>query len=426
MELSTARPDRLERGPALQRGVLVLLLAWVLPLCSCDSSTGPKLLEIELRTDFEGASLGNWSQYAPGKFNFTIRKDTNSDFARWYSFRVAGGQGEALSFQITNAGEVSAASAWPFNRPAVSSDGGATWSRIPNTSYDGGVFSFHHTPVSDAEWIALQPIYNFSRWTDLAAQIQNHPMVDSLVVITQTLQGRPVHLVKVTDPSVPDAEKGAVWVTARQHPAEVAGSFKAEGLLLWLLSDDPQASELRKRAVFYVVPFLNPDGVALGNYRVNSVGANLNREWANQNPATAPSIAATTAAIEAYVASGRRFDFFADLHAYSSLRKNFFFYSGRDRAPEEDVQEIEAIMDLFQSINGDFTRAGSSPSGDDTRLARGWVFETFGVQAVTFESAYQDVTYGPHAYEYMTVERFMALGEDLGRSLAEFFFGVGP
>ena len=395
-------------------------------LAGCDSSTGPKSAKVEIDTDFEGASLESWIPYSATGFRVRIRKDTNSDFARWYSFRVQGGQGEDLTFRITNAGESSAASAWPFNRPVVSSDGGVTWDRITNTSYDGGVFTFHHTPTSENEWIALNPVYNFSRWLNLVEEIGSNPMVDSLVVLTQTLEGRPVHLVKITDPAVHDSLKGAVWATARQHPAEVAGSWMAEGLLLWLLSDNPQAAELRRRAVFYMVPFLNPDGVALGNYRVNSVGANLNREWSNQNPATAPSVAATTEAIESFVASGRRFDFFVDFHAYSSLRKNFFFYSGRNRAPEEQVQEIEALMDLFQAINGDFTRSRSSASSDDTRLARGWVFESFGVQAVTFEASYQDVTYGPFANQYMTADRYLALGEGLGKSLAELLFGVNP
>ncbi|NNM05989.1 MAG: hypothetical protein HKO65_12945, partial [Gemmatimonadetes bacterium] len=297
---------------------------------------------------------------------------------------------------------------------------------ISTSTYEGGVFSFEHTPSSNDEWIALGPVYNFSRWTELAGQIDDHVMVDSLVVLTQTLQGRPFHLLKITDPSVPDTEKGAVWGTARQHPAEVAGSWMAEGLIVWLLGDDRQAAELRRRAVFYLMPFMNPDGVALGNYRVNSVGANLNREWSNQNPATAPTVAAAAQAVESFVASGRRFEFFVDLHAYSSLRKNFFFYSGRDRAPELEVQEIEALMDLFQTNNGDFTRSGSAPSGDDTRLARGWAFENFGVQAVTFEASYQDLTYGPHAYQYMTPDRYMALGEGLGKSLAELLFGVVP
>ncbi|MFC1660066.1 M14-type cytosolic carboxypeptidase [Gemmatimonadota bacterium] len=353
-----------------------------------------------------------------------IRKDTNSDFARWYSFRARGGGGVPLTFLIQNAGEVSVADAWPMNRPAVSHDGGQSWGRIPDTQYDGQIFAFRHTPVSDDEWIALVPVYNFSRWLSVADEIRDHPMVDTLVVLTNTLEGRPVHLVKVTDPAVPDAEKRAIWATARQHPAEVGGSWKAEGLLRWFLSERLQAAELRRLGILYMVPFMNPDGVWHGNYRVNTVGANLNREWANQNPATAPSVAATAAQVRDYVASGGNLAFFVDLHSYTILRKNFFFYSGPDRAPPEQVQEIQALMDRFQEINGDFTRDGSSPSADDTRLARGWAFETFGVQAVTFESAYQDVTYGPNAGQFMTLDRYMALGEGLGKAVAEVLFGI--
>ncbi len=404
-------------------GSLTVLLA----LWACDSTgtSPPETLDVELRADFEGASLQSWSQSSPGTFSLRVRKDTNSEFARWYSFKVSGGSGEDLSFRIINAGELSAADAFSFNRPAVSTDGGATWDRIPSASYDAGVFEFHFTPANDDVWIALGPVYNVSRWETLVDEIQDHSMVDSLEVIAQTLQGRPLHLIKITDPSVHDSLKGAVWGVARQHPAEVGGSWMVEGLIRWVLSEDPQAEALRRQAVFYLVPFMNPDGVALGNYRVNSVGANLNREWANQDPGTAPTVSAVASRIRDFVASGRRFEFFVDFHAYSSLRKNFFFYSGLDRAPPQAVLEIETLMSRFQEVNGDFTRAGSGPSSDDTRLARGWVFESFGTQAVTFECSYQDITYGPGAGTYMTPARYQALGEGLGRSLAEVLFGVG-
>ena len=405
---------------------VVLLLLISMALAGCDSSTGPEPMPLQILTDFEGASLGGWALLPGDTVDFTIREDTNSEFARWYSFRVRGDPGTTATFRILNAGDVSAAGAWPFNRPAVSSDGGASWSRIADTELEEGVFTFRHSLSTEEEWVALGPVYNFSRWLAKVDEIRGHPKVDSLVTLSHTIQGRPVHLVKITDPSIPDSQKGAVWCTGRQHPAEVAGSWMAEGLLDWLLSGDAQADELLRRSVFYMVPFLNPDGVALGNYRVNSVGANLNREWTNRNPATAPSVAATAQAIEDFVASGRRFEFFVDFHAYSSLRKNFFFFTGRDRAPEEDVQEIEALMDLFQGINGDFTRTGSSIGGGDPRLAQGWVFENFGVQSVTFEASYQDVTYGSLAGSYMSPERYLALGEGLGKSLAQLLFNVNP
>lgn len=394
---------------------------------ACDSSTAPgdTTSEIELSIDFEGASLGSWTQPSPGTFHLNIRSDTNSDFARWYSFRVLGAQGEPLLFRIMNAGSASAADAFSFNQPCVSSDGGGSWGRITDTSYDAGVFVFQHTPTSDDEWIALGPVYNFSRWENLVGSIQGHAMVDSVEVLTHTLGGRPIHMVKITDPSVPDSEKGGIWAIARQHPAEVGGSWMAEGLLDWLLGESAQAGELRRRATIYMVPFMNPDGVALGNYRVNSVGANLNREWVNRNHSTAPSVAAVADRIESFVQSGRPFEFFVDFHAYSSLRKNFFFYSGLNRTSEEEYQKTRDLMDRFLELNPDFTVDGSGWSSDGSTLARGWAFESFGVQAVTFECSYQDVTYGPRAGQYMTVERYQALGEGLGQALAEEFFGIG-
>ena len=47
-----------------------------------------------------------------------------------------------------------------------------------------------------------------------------------------------------------------------------------------------------------VVPMLNPDGVAIGNYRCNLGGFDLNRVWQQPDPLLHPTIHATKALLE--------------------------------------------------------------------------------------------------------------------------------
>lgn len=45
-----------------------------------------------------------------------------------------------------------------------------------------------------------------------------------------------------------------------------------------------------QKAVFYVVPNMNPDGSWRGHLRTNAVGANLNREWAKPSLDRSPEV----------------------------------------------------------------------------------------------------------------------------------------
>ena len=61
----------------------------------------------------------------------------------------------------------------------------------------------------------------------------------------------------------------------------------------FIASDDDEAASLRRAAAFVVVPMLNPDGCALGNYRTDSLGQDLNRAWTAPTRATEPTLEAT-------------------------------------------------------------------------------------------------------------------------------------
>jgi hypothetical protein len=87
--------------------------------------------------------------------------------------------------------------------------------------------------------------------------------------------------------------KPIVFVSARVHPGETPSQFCLEGLLEQVCDlEDPRGERLRELFVFKVVPVLNPDGVALGHYRCDSLGANLNRFYNCASPAAQPTVAA--------------------------------------------------------------------------------------------------------------------------------------
>jgi hypothetical protein len=379
--------------------------------------------QVTLTTDFEGSNLATWTESSAGEFDLTIRQDTASSQFRWYSFKVLDASGQHLTFNITNAGQANAAPAFSFNKPRYSPDEGASWGHINSTSYNGSVFTFSHTIESATEWIALGVVYNFSRWQDLVASSATHPHVTGVEILTDTLEGRPLEMLVITDPNVSEESKEQVWVIARQHPAEIGGSWVCEGLVEWLLGGSLEAENMLDKSIFHIVGFMNPDGVVHGNYRLNTLGLNLNREWNNPNPLTEPTVAAVEQRMIAEQNAGAEITIFIDLHSHSSLRKNYFYYQNAASTSQEAYEDIRQLMMTYESYNPDFTFSQSESGSDsDIRLAENWASEVLGVPAVTFETSYQDVTYGPFAGQPMTRERYKDLGGALGMALSDHYF----
>jgi len=306
----------------------------------------------------------------------------------------------------------------------VSTDGGETWSRITDTEYEGPegrFFIFRYTPQTDSDWIAYAPVYNYSRWNSLVEEVRGHPLVDTVEVVAESVDGNPIHLIKVTDASVADTTKSAAWVIARQHAADAGSSWMAEGLLRWLLGQDPAAGQLSSSCAVYLTPFMNPDGVLHGNYVANSLGVNLNRQWAEPDSSTAPSVFAVTNLVRAHILDGGSLKIFVDLQNQVVARANFIYYNGSENTSPERVAEIQEFAQTLSRINPDVTAEGSEVWAGDTTVASRWVSDAFGVHGIMLEAAFQAVDYGPFQGEYMTVERYLALGEALGKALAESF-----
>ena len=88
---------------------------------------------------------------------------------------------------------------------------------------------------------------------------ETFPELVSHEIIGKTLGDRPLHQLIITDSSVDDREKQVCILTALHGGPERTGTTTALHAIEWLLSNDPEAVETRKRQVVVFIPVINPE-----------------------------------------------------------------------------------------------------------------------------------------------------------------------
>ncbi|WP_343562561.1 M14 family metallopeptidase [Kiloniella sp. b19] len=337
-----------------------------------------------------------------------IEKDSNSDFYQWFYFRLSGAAGQNCTVRITNAAGAAYPNGWE-NYNTVASYDREHWFRVP-TRYENGELIFSLQPEQDSVYFAYFAPYSMERHADLIAACQSSDRV-SAEVIGQSLDGQDIDLLKISDPETPGADKLKLWVLARQHPGESMTEFWIEGFLDRLLDeDDPVAREILKRADFYVIPNMNPDGSRRGNLRVNAAGANLNREWENPTLERSPEVFyARRKMMEVGV------DFSFDIHGDEGLPYNFI--AGTHGIPSFDerlLNLLETFKEDYERANPDFQRVygypQNRPQQGNLTMCSNNTAETHNCLAMTLEMPFKDNADAPNELEGWSPSRSQALG----------------
>lgn len=127
-------------------------------------------------------------------------------------------------------------------------------------------------PPGETE-VHWHPPYNYAQSERFVGGLRDHPLV-KVEKIGQSPEGRNLWLLRITDAS-PRPKKNFL-IRARVHAYESGGSYAMEGMVRWLLSDEPYAAAAVRQYVFHVIPMANPDGVHNGLGRLTAPqGANL-------------------------------------------------------------------------------------------------------------------------------------------------------
>ncbi len=250
------------------------------------SAPGPVLFN----TAFESASLGKIEKLSETEFRLHVKGQQDARGrnrqATWWAFRMDDLAGREVTLRLTSfRGEYndkpSAGPTGAWYRPVFSYDG-ETWEHFSEAGWDPAkdelTLAVKPRPGTATLWLAHIPLYSHTRALKLIAEIERLPHART-EIIGQSVLGRSLHLVTVTNFARPDAAKKVIWMQARQHAWEAGTSFLLEGALRFVASDDPAAQKLRDENIFMFVPMINPDSVVRGEVRFNVNGIDPNRQW---------------------------------------------------------------------------------------------------------------------------------------------------
>ncbi|WP_445424734.1 M14 family metallopeptidase [Alishewanella sp. HL-SH06] len=362
---------------------------------------------MKITCNFDSGNIEVLHATDPANIQLAIRKDHQSEFFQWFHFRLNSSHTEPHTIKIMNAGQSAYPEGWEGYQ-AVASYDRQTWFRV-DTSYVDNVLTIHHYPEAESVYFAYFAPYSYERHQDLLHFAQNDYNC-RLVELGETLDGRDMTMLVVGEPA---EHKKKIWIIARQHPGETMAEWFVEGLLDRLLDeDDGVARLLLAKAVFYIVPNMNPDGSVRGHLRTNAAGVNLNREWQNPSMTESPEVYLVREKMQEI-----GLDMFLDIHGDENLPYNFV--AGAEGVPSYNakMQQLEqAFKTALQLVTPEFqTQFGydkDEPGKANLTVGSNWVAERFGCLAYTLEMPFKDNANLPdEAFGWSDV-RSMKLGHD--------------
>lgn len=383
---------------------------------------------MRISSNFEQGKIGVLKAERPDAIELELLEDNASDFVQWFYFRVTGVKGQHLRMHFRNAAASSSSrtsgmpNPWPDYQAFASYDL-QHWFLVPTVVDDNGM-TVTFTATQDSVYFAQYPPYSMQRHRELVAQALQDARV-GLSVLGQTPDGQDMDLLTVGEPG---AGKKRCWVVTRQHPNEVQGSWCVEGLLeRLLLKEDPFARALLDKAVFYIVPSMNPDGARRGNTRTNALGINLNREWQTATVDTAPEVLMVKQAMQV-----RGVDFFLDVHAWSGTVP---FALGPYHTPSITPAQT-ALWKRYEialaranpefQVGNLYPGGGPPPGGAYLEMSWNYVSENLGAFGLLYELIFKNnekrpdtvLGWSPDKCKYFghsTLEALHEIIDDLGR-----------
>ncbi|MDP3435801.1 MAG: M14-type cytosolic carboxypeptidase [Bacteroidales bacterium] len=352
--------------------------------------------QIRISTDFDSGSIGSyrlvdsaWVKRGANDSILTLTYEIESRFdplnpidtalrpsARWYHFKMEGVKDKQLYLTIKNSEVI---------RPFYSYDGiNYTRFETGENVYKGFINKIF---TRDTVYISHFVPYPYSRNRHKVDQWRVMPNVKHEIIGTSYL-GLPIEMLTITDESANEREKKRVWIHSRSHPSESPASWHMEAMVDIITSDTPFGKELRKNTIFYIVPFINPDGVMGGFSRSSSTGVNIEINWDRPDSLTMPEIKILKKTLER-VTSNAPMDLMLNMHSQISSSVTYWIHTA-ESTTERFLKEQLLLSSLTINYSPYYRPVDQSFSAVAPRYFEGWIWDRFRERsvAITFETPY--------------------------------------
>jgi murein tripeptide amidase MpaA len=362
---------------------------------------------MNITSQFDSGNIEVLSLETREDIQLKIKPDNQSEFYQWFHFKLESTADLLHCLTIVDLEKSAYPDGW-VDYQAVASYDRQTWFRVP-TKYENGKLVIEFTPECEQTYFAYFAPYSYERHQDLLSWAQTHENC-AIETLGETLDGRDISVLKVGEHA---EDKKVIWLIARQHPGETMAEWFIEGALHKLLDDeDSHAAALLNKAVFYIVPNMNPDGSARGHLRTNAIGVNLNREWQTPSVEKSPEVYFVR---EKMLQTG--VDMCLDVHGDEAIPFNFF--AGSEGIPRYDdrLKELEdsfkAAMFVttpeFQDTHG---YPKDEPGQANLTVGSCWIGQEFDCLSYTIEMPFKDNNELPDLDYGWSDRRSYSFGQD--------------
>lgn len=363
---------------------------------------------MKIFSNFESGNINVVKADKPEDIQLTIPNDNQSEFYQWFHFRLETQAQTEHHIKLLNLAKSAYPEGWQ-GYDVVASYDREEWFRIP-AEFDGDTLSFKVIPDYGSMYFAYFAPYSYDRHQDLLHQAQTH-FNCQLETLGNTIDGNDMSLLTIGELS---DEKKNVWIIGRQHPGETMAEWFIEGLLQRLLDEtDTVGRALLDKAVFHIVPNMNPDGSIRGHLRTNAIGVNLNREWQTPSMEKSPEVYLVR---ERMLQTGA--DLFLDIHGDEAIPYNFVAGSEGVPSYDERMANLEhkfkqALLTITPEFQDEHGYDKDKPGKANLTVGSCWVAEQFKCLSYTVEMPFKDHNLQPDSFYGWSPERSVAFGQDI-------------